>query len=306
MARHAPHTETTKPHHSLRFALGVGLNVVFVLVEIVFGVMTDSMALLADAGHNAGDVLGLALAWAAAHFARRHPSRRHTYGLGRSTVLASLANASLLLFAMGAIAWESATRLFQPAPIETPTVLAVAAVGVVINTITALLFLAGRKDDLNIRGAFLHMAADAGVSLAVVAGAVAILYTGALWLDPLMSLLIVVVIVVCAWRLLREALRLALDAVPPTVDLDAVERFLQDLPGVVGHHDLHVWALSTTRTALTVHLVRPDPDAGLNETLPTEDALLAYAEDALQRRFGIHHATFQLERGGFSVDNPDA
>ncbi len=275
------------------FAVGVALNIGFVAIEAVYGVLADSVALLADAGHNLGDVLGLLLAWAAVWLARRQPSRRHTYGLRRSTVLASLANAVALLVGAGALGWEALSRFAAPRPAEAETVMIVAAIGIVINTATALMFARGRKDDLNVRGAYLHMMADAAVSAGVVVAAFGMLMTGWLWLDPAISLVIVVVIAVSTWGLLRDSLNLALDAVPAGIDAHAVEEYLTGLPGVSAVHDLHIWAMSTTETALTAHLVRPDhgPD----------DALMARIADELQHRFRIGHATIQVESGNGEI-----
>ncbi|MCR5877504.1 cation diffusion facilitator family transporter [Phenylobacterium sp. J367] len=271
------------------FAIGVALNSVFVLAEAGAGIWAGSMALLADAGHNLSDVLSLILAWGAAVLARRAPGGRRTYGLRKATILASLANAVLLLVAVGAIVSESIHRLMAPASVETTVVIAVAALGVVINTATALLFLRGSHSDLNVRGAFLHMAADAAVSLAVVVGAAAIMFTGFLWIDPALSLLIAVVIVIGTWGLLRDSVDLALDAAPRGIDVETVRAWLADLPGVEEVHDLHIWAMSTTETALTVHLVRP---AGGDA-----DRFLHDACEGLHARFNIGHATLQVETG---------
>jgi cobalt-zinc-cadmium efflux system protein len=271
------------------FLVGITLNAAFIVVEIIFGLLSGSLALLADAGHNVGDVMSLLIAWGATFLAARPPSRRRTYGLRRSTILASLINAIILLIAMGAIAWEAVGRLFVPMPVPPATVITVAAVGVVINTATALLFMKGRRHDLNIKGAFLHMAADAGVSLVVVVGGVLIALFGWLWIDPLLSLLIVAVIAVGTWGLLRDSANLALDAVPPGINPDAVEAYLASLPGVHDVHDLHIWAMSTTHTALTAHLVKPDGRI--------DDALLARVCRELGDRFGIGHVTIQMESG---------
>lgn len=277
-----------------RFALGVGLNLGFVVIEATWGIFANSLALLADAGHNLSDVLGLVLAWAATILARRQPSERRTYGLRKSTIMASLANAVLLLVVSGALAWEAVRRFAEPQPVSETEVMMVAALGVVINGATALLFLAGRKRDLNIQGAFLHMAADAGISLGVVLSALAIMVTGWLWLDPATSLVIVAVIAVGTWGLLRNSLDLALDAVPAGIDADAVASYLAGLPGVTAVHDLHIWAMSTTEAALTAHLVRPG--AG------PDDAWLTDVTDTLRIRFAIPHATLQIENG----DGPEA
>jgi cobalt-zinc-cadmium efflux system protein len=271
------------------FALGVALNIGFVAVEALFGIVAGSVALLADAGHNLSDVLGLLLAWGAHYLAQRRPTERRTYGWRSSSILAALLNAIILLVAVGGIAWESIRRFGDPAPVATTTVMVVATVGIVINTATALLFMADRKRDLNIRGAFLHMAADAGVSAGVVLAGFTMLVTGWLWLDPVVSLLIAAFILASTWGLLRDSINLALDAVPPGIDLEAVEAYLAGLPGVIGVHDLHVWGMSTTETALTAHLVKPDAY--------NDDALISQASQELHDRFGIEHTTIQWERG---------
>ncbi len=275
------------PTHDKAFAIGIVLNVGFVAVEATFGIIAGSLALVADAGHNLFDVLGLLLAWAGSWAARRPPRGRWTYGFGKSSILASLANALLLAAAIGAIAWEAVGRLLDPQPVAGATVAWVAAVGILINVATAAMFMRGRKEDLNIRGAFLHMAADAAVSAGVVVAALLILHTGWLWLDPAVSLLIVVVIAVGTWGLLRDSWTLALDAVPAKVDRDAVADYLAAAPGVVGVHDLHIWPLSTTSIALTAHLVKPDA--------VIDDSLLRTLEEELHEKFGIDHATIQLE-----------
>lgn len=270
------------------FAIGVCLNLGFVVVEAVYGVRAHSLALVADAGHNLSDVLGLVLAWVASVLARRHPTPRRTYGMRRSSVLAALANAVLLLVAIGAIAWEAVRRFAQPAPVAATTVMWVAAVGIAVNTATALLFVGGRKADLNIKAAFLHMAADAGVSAGVVAAGFAIRASGWVWLDPSMSLIIVAVIFVGTWGLLRDSVNLAMDAVPEGIDEAAVRGCLAALPGVTEVHDLHIWGMSTTDVALTAHLVKPE--------IQDEDWLIAGACRELHDRFGIEHATLQIER----------
>jgi cobalt-zinc-cadmium efflux system protein len=271
------------------FLIGIVLNGGFVLVEAVYGVLSNSLALLADAGHNLGDVLSLALAWGASALARRLPTARHTYGLRRSSILASLTNAALLLVAVGAIVWEAVRRFGTPEPVAEATVIVVATIGIVINTATALMFMRGRHRDINIQGAFLHMAADAAVSLGVVLSAVAIMFTGWVWLDPASSVLIAIVITIGTWSLLRDSLNLALDAVPASVDRDRIEQFLAGQPGVREVHDLHIWAMSTTEVALTAHLVRPD--------LPTDDAFLSTIAHELREHHGVQHATLQVEQG---------
>ncbi len=281
-------------NYNAAFAIGISLNLVFVVIEAIYGLRSQSLALVADAGHNFGDVLGLVLAWVAALLTRRLPTRRHTYGMRRSSILAALGNAIFLLVTVGAIAWEAIGRFRNPDPVQSNIVVWVAAVGIVINMGTALLFMAGRKGDLNIRGAFLHMAADAGVSAGVVVAGIIIGVTGWLWLDPAMSLLIVVVITIGTWGLLTESINLALDAVPESVDLHEVEAYLRALPGVAEVHDLHIWGMSTTDVALTAHLVKP--------THGDDDAMLLGACKDLHDRFGIEHATIQIERGYGSAE----
>jgi len=269
------------------FAIGVALNSAFVAVEVVAGFWAGSMALLADAGHNLSDVLALLLAWGATVLARRAPTDRRTYGLRKGTILASLANAVFLLLAIGAIVSESIQRLAEPNAVATKTVMITAAIGVVINTATALLFMRGGKADLNVRGAFLHMAGDAAVSVAVVIGAGVIALTGFLWIDPALSLAIAAFIVLGAWGLLRDSMNLALDAAPRGIDVAEVRAWLAALPGVEEIHDLHIWAMSTTETALTAHVIRPANDDG--------DHFLHDACEGLAHRFNIGHATLQVE-----------
>lgn len=271
------------------FGIGIALNTGYVVLEAVMGLSAGSLALLADAGHNLTDVLSLLLAWGAAWLSRREPTHSHTYGFRRASILASLINSIILLVAIGAIAWEAVRRFSHPQPIDGGVVLLVAAAGIIINAVTAWLFMAGRKGDINIRGAFLHMAADAAVSAGVVAAALMIMKTGWLWLDPAMSLVIVAVILVGTWSLLRESTNLVMDAVPEDVERSDVADYLDALPGVRSHHDLHIWGVSTTETALTVHLVRPEA--------PPDDAFLAEMRKELSQRFGIGHATIQIESG---------
>lgn len=280
--------EHGRQDYNRAFAIGVGLNVGFVVLEVGFGLWANSLALLADAGHNLIDVLGLVLAWGASYLAARPPTRRRTYGLGRSSILAALLSAVLLLVAIGGIAWEALQRFERPAPVSGATVILVAAAGVAVNTITALLFMAGRRRDLNIRGAFLHMAADAGVSAAVAGAGAVIQFTGWAWVDPVASLLVVGVIAIGTWGLLRESVDLSLDAVPAGIDPAAVEAYLAGLPGISAVHDLHVWGLSTTHAALTVHLIKPDGRL--------DDGLLARVAEELRVRFDIAHVTIQLEQ----------
>ena len=271
------------------FAIGVALNTGFVIVEAVYGFLANSLALLADAGHNLGDVLGLLMAWGAAVLVKRRPTARRTYGLKRSSILASLFNAVLLLVAVGMILWEAVQRLARPEPVAELTVIWVAAIGIAINTATALMFLRGGKDDINIRGAFLHMAADAAVSLGVVIAAVAVMFTGWLWLDPAVSIVIALVITWSTWSLLSASVNLALDAVPANIDPQKIDAYFAALPGVTEVHDLHIWAMSTTEVALTAHLVRPG--AGL------DDELLGRVCHDMQETFGIGHVTVQVEQG---------
>lgn len=274
--------------HGPAFAIGITLNIAFVVLEAVYGLISGSLALIADAGHNLSDVFGLVIAWGATALGRRPPSRRFTYGLGKSSILAALINAVVLMLAAGAIALEAVRRFADPQPVTGTTVMLVAAIGIAINLGTALLFLRGRKHDINIRGAFLHMAADAAVSAGVVVAGLVIGATGWLWIDPVTSLVIVAVIVAGTWGLLKEALALSLAAVPPGIEADAVRQHLGALPGVTAVHDLHIWAVSTTETALTAHLVIPDAPHG--------DAFLCEVATGLRDRFGIGHATIQIER----------
>uniref|UniRef100_Q31GW4 Cation diffusion facilitator (CDF) family transporter n=1 Tax=Hydrogenovibrio crunogenus (strain DSM 25203 / XCL-2) TaxID=317025 RepID=Q31GW4_HYDCU len=274
------------------FAIGVGLNVGFVVIEVVFGLFSNSLALLADAGHNLSDVLGLLLAWGASILVRRKPTQRHTYGLRRASVLAALINAIILLLAVGAIAWEAILRFGQPEAVESGTVILVASIGVLINGVTAWLFISGKKQDVNIRGAYLHMAADAAISLGVVVTAIAMYFTGWLWLDPVVSLAIAVVIGISTWGLLSESLNLALDAVPANIEPEKVEAYLASLPGIKEVHDLHIWAMSSTEVALTVHLVKPDA--------MIDDALLEQINNELREKFSIQHTTVQFELGDSS------
>ncbi|MBN8970054.1 MAG: cation diffusion facilitator family transporter [Rhizobiales bacterium] len=269
------------------FVIGIALNTAFVAVEAGYGFVSNSTALLADAGHNLSDVLGLVVAWIAAVLSKRPPTPRLTYGLRNTSILAALTNAVLLLIAAGAILLEAIQRLIHPEPVASKTIIVVAAIGIVINGATALLFASGRKDDLNIRGAYLHMIADAAISLGVVLAGLVIMFTDWLWVDPLISLGIVGVIVWGTWGLLRESTAMSLAAVPTSIDPAAVRSFLAALPGVASIHDLHIWPMSTTETALTAHLVTPDGHPG--------DVFLISACGELDRRFGIGHATLQIE-----------
>ncbi len=269
------------------FAVGIGLNMAFVLAETVYGLRADSLALLADAAHNFSDVLGLAVAWGASRLSRWHPTGKYTYGFRRSSILAALLNALLLLVAIGGIVWEAIGRFMNPATPHATTIMGVAAVGVVINAATAALFMSGRKTDLNVRGAYLHMAADAGISAGVVVAGALIALTGIPAIDPLVSIGVAAIIFIGTWGLLRESLDLAIDAVPENLDTDEVVRFLSSLPTVRDVHHVHIWALSTTDVALTAHLVLEQPDE--------DDALLAQIRSELHHRFHISHATLQFE-----------
>jgi len=269
------------------FAIGIGLNLAYVAVEAVFGVVSGSLALLADAGHNFGDVLGLALSWGAAVLSRRQPSHRFTYGLRSSSILAALVNAIVLLVVTGGIAWEGLWRLAHPIAVAGGTIAWVAAIGILVNGATALLFASGRSRDLNVNSAFVHMAADALVAAGVVVAGIAIALTGLSWLDPAVSLVVSAVIVYGTWGLIKDATGLALDAVPEGVDAMAVRAYLAALPGVTAIHDLHIWGMSTTETALTCHLVMPGGHPG--------DAALGGVARELDQRFGIRHATIQIE-----------
>ena len=285
---HHSHDHARVPDsHGRAFAIGILLNSAFVLIEAGFGIWSGSMALVADAGHNLSDVLSLLIAWGAAYMSARPANARFTYGYKSSSILAALANAALLLIALGAILFETIDRLFDPAPVRGWVMIAVAGVGIVINTATALLFARGRKHDINIRGAFLHMAADALVSVGVVVAGVVILYTGAWWVDPATSLAIVAVIAFGTWGLLKDSVKMSLQAVPDHVDQDEVRAFLEGLPGVTAVHDLHIWPMSTTETALTAHLVIPGGYPG--------GAFLHEVAHELEHRFRIEHATVQVE-----------
>jgi len=286
---HHGHRGSTLASFGAAFAIGAALNFGFTLVELGVGFFANSLALISDALHNFSDVVCLLLAWGAAWLCTRQPTASRTYGYRRASILAALGNAALLVAATGAILTEAGRRLFAPEPIAAGTVMWVAALGIAINAATALMFMRGQAHDLNVKGAFLHMAGDAAVSLGVVVAALLIGWTGWLWLDPVVSIVIAVVVLIATWTLTRDALNLALDAVPAGIDRHAVEAYLAGLPGVTEVHDLHIWAMSTTETALTAHLVRPN--AGL------DDHLLTDAARELDRRFGIRHATIQVEAG---------
>src|SRR5436190_16096329 len=261
------------------FAIGTALNIAYVIAQVSFGIVAHSLALLADAGHNFGDVLGLLLAWCASYLAKTQPTTRRTYGLGRSSILAALANAILLLVAVGSITWEALRRFANPGEVGGKTVMIVAAVGIVINGVTAVMFFPGRKRDLNVKGAFLHMAPDALTSAGVVIAGMMIVITRRYWIDPVASLVINGVIVWGTWRLLRDSMAMALDLVPSNVDPSAVRKYLETQAGVTAVHDLHIWALSTTETALSAHLVKADAEI--------DDGMLACVCNGLAHRFGI-------------------
>lgn len=309
MATHShPHAHGAAPHghghhhhppadFGRAFAIGIALNSAFVVVEAAFGFIAGSMALIADAGHNLSDVLGLAVAWVGATLAKRPPSARFTYGLRGSTILAALANALLLMVALGAIVLEAVRRLAAPPPVEGMTMIVVAGIGVVINFATALLFASGRKADINIRGAYLHMAADAGVSAGVVVAGILILLTGAVWLDPVISLVVAAIIFWSAWGLMKESVAMSLAAVPTRIEVDEVRAALGALRGVAAVHDLHVWPMSTTETVMTAHLVMPAGHPG--------DAFLAAARALMRERFGIGHVTLQIEQNEDCGDGCD-
>ena len=284
------HGHTHAPaNYGRAFAIGVALNLAFVILEAIYGRLSHSLALVADAGHNLSDVLGLVLAWGAMMLARRRPTPERTYGFRRSSILAALINAAVLLISVGAIAWEAVGRVSSPHPVAETTVIWVASIGILINAGTAVMFMPGRKRDLNIRGAFLHMATDAVISLGVVLTGLAMLETGWLWLDPVVSLVIVALIVYSTWGLLRDSLNLALDAVPEGIDMKDVKEYLLALPTCIDVHDLHVWGMSTTEAALTAHVV-------MAQTV-CDDALLAKITNELHQKFGIEHATLQVEFG---------
>jgi cobalt-zinc-cadmium efflux system protein len=297
-AHHKHHTHAHSEHHhshsvpksqGFAFASAIVLNTAFVIVEFSYGFMANSTALMADAGHNLSDVLGLLLAWGAAILSRKLPNERYTYGLRSTSIMAALANAMFLLVACGAIAWEAIHRFSQPPLVPGLTVTVVAGIGIVINGLSAWLFVKGSKTDLNIRGAYLHMAADAMVSLGVAVAGIAMLYTDWFWLDPVVSLVIVLVIVISTWGLLRESMQLALVAVPAHIDVSEVATYLRQCQGVTDLHDLHVWGMSTTESALTTHLVMPAGYPG--------DAFMDTIVKTLKERFSIQHCTLQVEQG---------
>jgi cobalt-zinc-cadmium efflux system protein len=287
------HHESAAASFSTAFVLGAALNTGFIAVEVVYGIVAHSVSLLADAGHNLGDVLGLFVAWGGLLLARRRPSARFTYGLRSSSILAALFNAVALLITVGIIAVESVRRFYEPQPVAGLTVMIVAALGIVVNGGTALLFSRNRKMDINMQGVFLHMLGDAVVSLGVVIGGAAVLATGWLWIDPAVGLLVAAFLVISTWRLLTQSVAMALQAVPPDIDPDQVMGFLEKLNGVAQVHDLHIWPMSTTERALTCHLVMPAGHPG--------DHALADLALELEHRFRIGHATIQVETGDPSI-----
>ncbi|MDE2370652.1 MAG: cation transporter [Burkholderiales bacterium] len=286
---HGHHHHGDPTTHGRAFAIAIALNAAFVVVEFFYGYLANSTALMADAGHNLSDVLGLMLAWGAAWLSQRRPSARYTYGLRSTSILAALANAMLLFVACGGIGWEAVLRFSSPPAVAGGTVMTVAAIGILINGFSAWLFLKGSEGDLNIRGAYLHMAADAAVSLGVVIAGAAMVYTHWYWLDPVLSLVIVAVVLWGTWGLLRQSVQLALAAVPPHIDVAAVTSYLGALPGVAEVHDLHIWGMSTTETALTAHLVMPAGYPG--------DAVIDEVRVTLRQRYALHHSTLQVELG---------
>lgn len=286
---HGHHHSHAPKNFDRAFAIGVSLNLALVIGQVVFGLMAHSLTLVADAGHNFADVIGLVLAWWASRLCKSLPTRKHTYGLRSASILAALANSILLLATMGAVAWEAITRLKTPPPVDGKLVMWLALAGIVVNGASALLFFSGRKGDLNIRGAFLHLAADAGISVGVLLTGFAIFYTGKLWLDPVVSLIIVGIILYGTWGLLKDSLNLSLQAVPENIDRDAVETFLRNLPNVQEVHDLHIWGMSTSEVALTAHLVM--------KPALVDDGLLSRASHELREKFQICHATMQIESG---------
>ena len=281
-------------NYNKAFIIGIILNVIYILVEVFYGLLINSMALLADAGHNFSDVLGLLLAWGAAYLAKTAANEKRTYGFRKATILAALFNAILLMIAVGAISIEAIRKFILPEPVQGATMMVVAGIGVIINAVTAFLFMKGRNSDLNIKGAFMHMAADAGVSFGVVIAGLVIIYTNWLWIDPAISLIIVLVITIGTWGLLKDSFHLTMDAVPKEINLKEVGDYLKSLEGVKEVHDLHIWAMSTTETALTAHLVIPE------ET--KDDYFLKKICGELHSKFGIEHSTIQIEKSAQSAN----
>jgi cobalt-zinc-cadmium efflux system protein len=291
---HHNHSHTHEQNFNQAFLIGIILNVIYIVVEIIYGIIINSMALLADAGHNFSDVLGLLLAWGASYLAKTASTEKRTYGMRKSTILAALFNAIILMIAVGAITIEAVRKLIYPEPVQGQTMMIVAGIGCIINAITALLFMKGREKDLNIKGAFLHMAADAGVSLGVVIAGFIILLTGWLWVDPIIGIVIVIVITLGTWGLLKESFHLSMDAVPREINLKQVGDYLKSIQGVKEVHDLHIWAMSTTENALTAHLVIPE------ET--KDDYFLKKICGDLYSKFGIGHSTIQIEKSAQSAN----
>jgi cobalt-zinc-cadmium efflux system protein len=269
------------------FAWGISLNVIYIIIEAFYGLLINSMSLIADAGHNLSDVLGLLLAWGAAYLAKSSATSKRTYGFRKSTILAAMFNSLLLLIVVGGITIEAFRKFMHPQPVQGKTMMLVAGIGVVVNALTAFFFFKGKENDLNIKGAFIHMAADAGVSFVVVAAGIIIIMTGWMWVDPLISILILIVITVGTWDVLKKSLLLSIDAVPEHIDPEEVKNYLKNLPGVTDVHDIHIWAMSTTEYALTAHVNIPEPES--NDNFLTETA------EALNNKFGISHTTIQIE-----------
>jgi len=295
MGRHF-HTHQLR-NYNKAFGFGIALNLIYVVLEIIYGLLVNSMALIADAGHNFSDVLGLVLAWGAAYLAKKETTKSRTYGFRKATVLAALFNAIIMFTAVGAISIESIRKLITPEPTAGTTIIIVAGIGTLINLFTALLFMPGRKKDINIKGAFLHMTADAGVSLGVVAAGIIINLTGFYLLDPIISLVIVLVITIGTWGLLKDSFLLSMDAVPKNIDIEEVRKYLGSLKGVTAVHDLHIWAMSTTEIALTVHLVMPDENA--------DDKFLSRTCRQLHDKFEIEHSTIQIEKSATNASCED-
>lgn len=281
------HGHSHKANYNKAFAIGIGLNITFVAVEVFYGIIANSSALLADAGHNASDVLGLVFAWFAIWMSKKKPTRLYTYGFKKTTILISVLNAFLLFGAVIVIGWDAIGKFKNPEPVAGTQVMVVAGIGVFINSITALMFLKGQKDDLNIKGAFLHMAADAGVSLGVVISGLLIVKTGLQWIDPIMSFIIIIVILWGTWKLFIESIRLALDAVPSNIKLDKVKSTILDINGIIDFHDLHLWALSTNENALSVHIITSSK---------ASNNILSTLQKTLADKFNIKHVTIQVEQ----------
>jgi len=289
MSQNNSHTHEVKDFGKA-FAIGIALNVVYIVIEVIYGLIVNSLALIADAGHNLGDVLGLVIAWVASYLVKKSATKKYTYGLKKSSVLAAFLNSMILLVAIGIIIWEAIGRFADPQPIEGTTIMIVAGIGVLINALTALLFFSGRKHDLNIKGAFLHMAADAGISLGVVIVGLVLTFTDLYWLDPVMSIVIALIIFWGTWDLLKDSTSLALDAVPKDIDKEGVENYFDSISQLKSFHDLHIWAMSTTETALTVHAV-VEENCGRNE-------LIDKISKELKDKFNIVHTTIQIEEPG--------